>query len=370
MEETLFLIIGDLHYQIKNRRDTDLLESEIIRCVKKIRPHIIVFLGDTLDEFDYAHSNPVTRISNFLNSLSVLFMNQLIEDNRYKEGFKNIIILIGNHDIPNNKSFLTKEHHFNFLKTSIMIDIIDYPKKIQIDNNYYTFTPYVPSGRFKEALNLIDGWRESLVVFGHQEIKGCMMKYIKSECDDVWDENILLILGHIHGAQEVGNYVKYPGTPYQTNFGEDKNKSLLVCSIKDKTVKMYKESIKFIPKETIVIKYNDINNFDLHQILGHDKNTVTLEDILKSTMIRLEIHCNIEQMACISKSNNISYLEKNGVKINKVLMVSDQKIKTAEESLNNNVILKSERVDFIKELSIACKDRGLLDVHNNIISDV
>jgi len=367
------LVIGDPHYQVNNRNDTDLLEKEIIRCVNTYTPDLIVFLGDILDNFELSYSNPMTRVSNFLGILQDIFTKQLIERNIFKENTKYIYILIGNHDIPNNKCFLTGEHHFNLLKKSSFIEIIDYPvMKIFNDNIQIVFTPFIPVGRFIEALDIVPEWKSADIVFAHQEINGVVMKYHKSDCLDVWEDFYpRLISGHIHGTQELAWNVFYPGTPYQTNFGEeDHAKGLLLVKITDTDIEYQRIVIRYIKKRTIIINFNEIETFELSEIFGISPEDFNITEFMKEFMIKLEIHCTTEQLPCVVKYPKISMLERYGIKITKVSHQEDiQTIHIIEELKNGSIVYSSKRIDFIEGLRDVCSRRGqhVLDIHNEII---
>ncbi len=51
--------------------------------------------------------------------------------------------------------------------------------------------PYVPPGRFVEALNIIDNewWKNVNCIFAHQEFYGCKMGAIESIEGDKWDHS-------------------------------------------------------------------------------------------------------------------------------------------------------------------------------------
>jgi hypothetical protein len=76
------------------------------------------------------------------------------------------------------------------------------------------FIPYVPKGRLEEALSGVD-MNGCKCVFAHQEFRGARMNArgsFFSPDGDIWPEDApLVISGHIHGTQQVGRNVYYPG---------------------------------------------------------------------------------------------------------------------------------------------------------------
>ena len=99
---------------------------------------IIVIMGDILDTHEKIHTLPFCRAVNFILELSRL---------------KKTFVLIGNHDRMSNNDFLSDEHPFIGIDdNNDNLSIVD---KVLVYNDYL-FVPYVPPGRFKEALNTIN----------------------------------------------------------------------------------------------------------------------------------------------------------------------------------------------------------------------
>ena len=66
---------------------------------------------------------------------------------------KPLYILVGNHDYINNSQFLTDNHWLNCFKNKNNIHIIDNVLLCNHNNLNVIMCPYVPDGRFIEALN-------------------------------------------------------------------------------------------------------------------------------------------------------------------------------------------------------------------------
>jgi hypothetical protein len=159
------------------------------------------------------------------------------------------------------------------------------------------FTPYVPNGRLMDALDTLPSWRDAKVVFAHQEILGAASGGgFVSVSGDKWGEDLpLLISGHIHKHQRVGN-VLYIGTPYQTTFGENEDKTI---SIFDDNWNERRIDLKCIKRITL---QTDIGGAE------------TIE-IPTNAHVRLEVHTALPQFASFRKSKRFAELVALGVKI-------------------------------------------------------
>ena len=213
MNSVSALIIGDPHFKVANIRETDGMVEAIIRVALQRQPDIIIVLGDVLDRHETIHVSPLTR--------SIKFLGRLME-------IAPTYVLIGNHDLKNNRQFLSDEHPFVGLKYwGPRMNIVDRTTMVTIKDQQFTFVPYVPPGRFVEALNECPGWERSTCIFAHQEFKGAQMGAIISVEGDEWDLlNPYVITGHIHDYQEPQVNILYTGTPIQHAFGDRHDKTI------------------------------------------------------------------------------------------------------------------------------------------------
>lgn len=212
-ESVTALVIGDPHFKVSNVRETDAMVEAIIRTANERQPDIIIVLGDVLDRHEIIHVSPLTRATKFLGRL----MN-----------IAPTYVLIGNHDLKNNRQFLSDEHPFSALKFwgENMI-IVDTTTMVTIKGQTFVFVPYVPPGRFEEALNRCPGWDKATCIFGHQEFRGAQMGAIISIEGDVWPlTNPYVVTGHIHDYQEPQVNILYTGTPIQHAFGDRHDKTI------------------------------------------------------------------------------------------------------------------------------------------------
>tara|TARA_R110002074_G_scaffold301619_1_gene473041 strand:- start:1194 stop:2177 length:984 start_codon:yes stop_codon:yes gene_type:complete len=241
------LLIGDPHFKISNKLETDQLFEETKKYLDQNNIDFIDFivvLGDILDTHEKVHVQPLCR--------SILFIKMLAS---YKKTF----ILIGNHDRINNNVFMTDEHPFTSLKKSNE-NIVIVDKTLTFGN--FMFVPYVPNGRFEESLK--EGWEDKIAIFAHQEFKGCKMGSIISEDGDVWgQDNPPVFSGHIHDYQIPQKNICYTGTPFQHSFGDSHDKGIFLLKITDKEHwNLEKIKLNIIRKKIIKMNISEFEDFE------------------------------------------------------------------------------------------------------------
>ena len=135
------LTIGDPHFKKDNANETSLMVDKLTTLIWQEKPDMIVILGDIGHDFNDVGTSRNVRIFNFINTI-------------YESMSINckLFILIGNHDRVNNKIFMTDEHSFNAYKRWERLEIIDSIHIEIINHKKYVFVPYVPTGKFNEAL--------------------------------------------------------------------------------------------------------------------------------------------------------------------------------------------------------------------------
>lgn len=213
LESITVLAIGDPHFKVSNVKETDAMVEAIIKTAIDKKPDIIIVLGDILDRHETIHVSPLTRATNFLEKLIKI---------------SPVFILIGNHDLKNNRQFLSDEHPFTALKNwGTNMTVVDTTTLINIKGHKFVFVPYVPPGRFEEALNKCEEWKSATCIFAHQEFKGVKMGAIISIEGDDWPLTYpYVVSGHIHDYQEPQVNILYTGTPIQHAFGDRHDKTV------------------------------------------------------------------------------------------------------------------------------------------------
>lgn len=211
------LTIGDPHFKTDNVPEMDQMVTKIIKLVKELLPNFIVVLGDVLHRHEKIHVIPLMRAESFIKQLSEICPT---------------FILIGNHDRPNNSTYMTNEHPFNALKLWPNTYIVDEKvMDIKLGDHRFLFVPYVFPGKFEETLNHpsfgIQNFKEVTAIFAHQEFYEAKMGAIKSQCGDKWDLSYpLIISGHIHDYDHLQENIIYVGTAIQSSFGDSTGKTV------------------------------------------------------------------------------------------------------------------------------------------------
>ena len=134
------LVIGDPHFKVGNVQESEEMVKKLIELAKEKKPTFIVCLGDILHRHETIHVSPLMRAEEMIRLLSEISPTFLI---------------IGNHDRPNNSNYLTNEHPFNAMKKWNNTYIVDKVVDTTIKNKRFLFVPYVPPGKFMDALNTI-----------------------------------------------------------------------------------------------------------------------------------------------------------------------------------------------------------------------
>lgn len=247
-------VIGDPHFKINNIEETNEMSKKILVLLDQIQPDAVVCLGDVLDRHETIHVGPLLRSIDLFEKIS----------SKYK-----LYILIGNHDRPSNQIYLTDEHPFTALKRWKNTYIIDKVHSDTINDQSFLFVPYVPPGRFMDAIktHLLDAPTDSdpdlskfSCIFAHQEFHGAKMGIVESKVGDTWNEDYpLVISGHIHDFDVLAPNIIYTGTPIQHAFGDREDKMVFLFTFdQDGKFKYEKYDLELPKKKIIKISFSEI----------------------------------------------------------------------------------------------------------------
>jgi len=289
-------VIGDPHFKSTT---LDLGRIFIEKCISQVeshKPDFICVLGDILDSHEIVRIQPHKLACEFLFRLSRI---------------AHVFLLIGNHDYINNSQFQTDNHIFTPLKLweAEKITIVDRALIQEVGSFTYTFCPYVPPGKFVEALDSANqdssfDWRESKCIFAHQEIRGSYYRdFVASEHGDIWSEEFPpVISGHIHIEQTVGTNVYYVGSPMQHAFGE--------CTTKYVWVVEFDLSISNELKiEKIDLDMRQKRTFEINSKTVRKKEII---ENLKNHDVRLEFNGTPEEYKTFRESKDVEKLLEEG----------------------------------------------------------
>jgi len=267
-----FLVIGDPHLLESDIPRSELLVSECLRVANERLPTYIVILGDVLDRHNQYHSQSFHLMCNFLRDCAKIATT---------------IVVVGNHDRPNNSDFLSDYSPFYPMhEWKLPIIIADKPKVFTDEHGKkFALLPYVLPKRVEEMLSQID--RTDVVAsFGHVDVIGAQIsKTITCASGYSWKSSDgYYIGGHNHEKHWVNEFIFYAGTPCQRKFGESEDKGLHLISFPEGKIscEMIKLNIPF--KRTISIKFAEIavtvvpNDGHIYrvEILGYSSELATL----------------------------------------------------------------------------------------------
>lgn len=335
---TKIIAIGDPHIKLDNFEDFNLFEESLHRLIDSEKPDFIVVLGDILHYHEKIFTQCLNRAYHFIKKLGERALT---------------FVLVGNHDMINNQQFLSENHWMNSMKKfSSNIVIVDKVSRHQD----FLFCPYVSPGRFVEALSTIGedyDYNRANIIFAHQEFKGCKMGAIISEEGDPWtDPNLpLVVSGHVHLNQWVGEKVYYTGSALQHAFGESEKNIIGVITVLDKDKIDIREVDLDLPRKQIIT--STVDNFDkiASKVLGRDK----------PDHIKISMSGGIEEFKSLKTTENYKKLLKQGVKI-----VFKQKQLSGRDVGGD--IVDDDFNDILRSLIIGGGDSELYKIYEKFIS--
>ena len=296
------IAIGDQHFKVDNIIEIEMFIDKIEKLVKLEMPDIIVILGDLLDTHE---------------KIFTIALNKAYEFVRKMRDVAPTYVLVGNHDYIQNSQFLTENHWMNGMKEWDNTTIVDKVVLVEEFGAKVVLTPYVPNGRFEEALNTVDGWKDADCIFAHQEFAGCKMGAIISTDGDKWPEDYpRIISGHIHSRQIIQGNIYYCGSSIQIAFGESEDKVIPILNISRGTPYSLREVDLDLPRKRII--YMDMDNID-------DFTPKETEDHLKITLTGSN-----EEFKLFKKSNKYKELINDGTKV--VFKAKKEKMEEIEPS--------------------------------------
>jgi len=346
-EDVKVFLIGDPHFKAGKVK----LGNEYIeKCVQHAReaaPTFIVCLGDILDTNEVIRVHALKLAEKFLDELSQIAPTYL---------------LIGNHDYINQIQYCTDNHGFGAFKKWPNLTIVDTVIEASHDGRDFVFCPYVPKGRFIEALDESEiEWRSAEAIFAHQEFRDCKMGARISDDGDEWDEEYPPVFsGHIHEEQLVGENVFYPGSSIQHGYGDNPDKKVWTVTFSIATESPFtieKIDVGLRWKKLLYIDIADIKdfdfsiaeNYDVKVVLSGEKDAITVfkKSQFKSKLTRAGVTVGYNPL--ISKTlgeDGASKLTKDDTSFEgvlaRLLKTKGKKVQLAYRLLQTEVIYELE----------------------------
>lgn len=297
-ERTTVLAIGDPHLKYNQPLINKQYVASVLNIARKLNPDAIVILGDILD----THETIKTPVFKIVTEELIYGLSQIAHT----------FVIVGNHDYIDSNQFLTDNHGYNSLKRWEDVTVVDYPLLVDVKDKQFLMCPYVPPGRFVEALDKLvsKGYTWDLVdcIFAHQEFRGCNYGKDPSVVGDQWDEDFPpVISGHIHEPSKIGKNVYYPGGSVQHTFSESPGKCVWLVEFRDEYEDedmhfiIHKHSLGLKEKKVVRCHVSDIEEFDM--------------ELLESYHVRIEVYGDAAEIANFRKGKECAYLKKKGVSI-------------------------------------------------------
>ena len=331
------IFIGDPHFQVTNINEVELFIDRITELVDKRKPDVIVIGGDLLHTHERLHTIALNKAYEFVDSMR----------KRTKT-----YVLVGNHDYIQNQQFLTDNHWMNAMKDWDNTVIVDDVIIETINNEKLVFIPYVPPGRFEEALNTKgNDWKNASCIFAHQEFYGCKMGAIISEEGDKWSLDYpYVISGHIHSRQIPQANIYYSGSAMQHAFGESENNIIACVNVCNRKYELDEVDLS-LPRKKIV--YMDVESVDDYIIPSET-----------SDQIKVSISGNYNEFKSLKKTKKYKDMLNKGIKV----VFKPKRLEVVEDVSKE---LEDERVEFMSILDTIVKKENntyLTDVYKTILS--
>lgn len=342
---TSALVIGDQHFKIDNLHLIPKYIQKIGNIIQEKNPTFVVLLGDMLHTHERIHTLPLNKAYELID-----FVRKLCKT----------YILVGNHDHINGTQFLTNNHWLNGLKEWENIIIVDDVYEEIINEKKFIFMPYVPAGRFHEALDTLESdWKDSCCIFAHQEFYNCKMGSILSVEGDKWPlEYPNVISGHIHDNQTLQENIYYPGSSLEVSYGQNNFNVIAYVEFENDNSYTLEELELNMPQKKIV--YIDIENMDEY------KPPIDTENQYK-----LSLNGDYNEFKSFKKTQKYKDIIKKGIKIVFKPKKKDLKIKNEKlaKIIDNNTGNLADFSKIIKEIIEEQNNSYLNDVYNLVINN-
>ena len=337
-----FLFVGDVHIKPDNRDEIHLLLAEMLQHLADHNYDAIVLGGDVMHYHERLFTPALNTALHFIQTLSTLMP---------------VYVLVGNHDYINNSQFLTDHHWMNVLKTWKNVHVIDRPRQ----EEEVMWLPYVPPGRFVEALEtLTTRWNYAELIFAHQEFRGCKMGAVVSTEGDEWDDEYpLVISGHIHDHQTIGQKIVYPGTPLQHAFGDSTVRRLCAVEVDAEGARLCWIDLNVPKKHIVTCKWNEVADQKWDRFSSTDK-------------VKLKVEATPEQFTLFRGTAEYKTLLQRGVKVHLVPMSSKSSSSSSSSDELSSSSSDSSPLQFLEVMNqrVAKDDEWVQKLWSNMLSSI
>lgn len=345
------LAIGDPHLKYNQPLINKEYTVRLLKLAETLEPDVIVLLGDILDTHETIKT-PVFKIvtEDLIHGLSKI---------------AHTFVIVGNHDYIDSNQFLTDNHGYNALKKWSNVTIVDYPILVDVKDKQFIMCPYVPPGRFIEALDKLVAfghtWDLVDCIFAHQEFRGCSYGKDPSIVGDQWDEDFPpVISGHIHETAKIGKNIYYPGGSIQHTFAESPGKCVWMVIFDDREDDDHfiveKHSLGMKERKIVRCHVAEIDEFDM--------------GLLDEYQVRIEIYGDTSEIANFRKSKECAYLKKNGVSITSSVTTSKELIALSEKISKDADTISKMNYHTLFESVVSTKNDAIRSEYNLLFKNL
>lgn len=258
-----FFAIGDVHISDRHLNlSHEAMENTLELIRKRPGPAVAVVMGDILDRHDNVKLTHMNMAISFIKRMSSMLPT---------------IVLIGNHDRVNNQDYMSDVHPFMGMgDVKGELYIVNRPKVLKIKGHTVLFMPYIPTGRFSEAINLyisemhkvgkltdIKSVKDFPLIFAHQEFEGAPCGPIVSTKGDKWPkDHPMVISGHIHHRMLLQDNIYYTGSLYPITTAESNDKGVIIGSYNPSTRLLNCDKPVRVIRSQKVVMHIDANDKD------------------------------------------------------------------------------------------------------------
>ncbi len=319
MDVVKILTCGDPHIKPDNFREIELLISKMEKLVVEEDPDLVVILGDMLHTHDRINMDCFVLVEKFLKKMH--------------DCSRGVVFIIGNHDRFNNEDFLTNRHVFNPFKKWPKMTIVDDVTILKIRDTEFLFVPYVPNGKFMEALNTKDvNLTNITAVFGHSEFEGCSIQKLTGSKCDKWEKDYpVAIMGHLHNEEIPQENLIYTGTPFQHGAGDTTEKTVSIFKFKDGEYSRKKIFLDIPSKYLIHLTPSELSSYTFPP---------------NCSFVKIKVKGNSKEIDSVMKMDNVKELLNCG-KVKIVPIYTDSKLRTTSTIVKKRISFSQRMKDFI-----------------------
>lgn len=289
-------VIGDPHIDESNLSYIKPILDEIVKKINDTKPDLCVSLGDTLHRKARVYTPSQYMAINFYHEIAKICK---------------LIVLIGNHDMVKETDFFNPIHSLYGISDPNIRIIYKSEYEQFPTGELFAYVPYVPKGRFNEALSLAKLPRSPTLIFAHQEFRGCSMDTGNiSDNGDHWpDTSSIIITGHIHKHQIIKNVI-YVGTFMQHSYGEDQDKAVMLIDISPTKLTYQRFELTTVPKRlTMNCTLQTIEECISKLPLNNTRKN-TQEAINGKTLVRVIVTLDAVELKTLNSNSVYSTLHK------------------------------------------------------------